>query len=243
MAKPQLPIAENFPILQPTEVTFSFEGNGKIYARLTTATDQNGLAYSIRERSGLEVEKYQEKPIECVSEIVKARFFKIEELKENKQKPPADAIQGTFIGWNTGYKFFQELVSMVDGETGDADDDDFDEDEYDVLATELFAKWGISGFGLDVYRDKPMIKTENGVFFLNEFIFEEQIDEWEESMLPNVPVCFEIEELLLHGFKIFEGEWKKKEEKKEIVAKPHEQIIVGRPRTLERGRKWYEDLF
>ena len=242
MAKPEKPLAELLPAFKIKEVSPTLEKEGKVYARLITASNSDNRIFTFREHSGLEVEKYTDKPIECVSEIVKARFLNIEELKEKEQKPPADAIQGTFIGWNTGYKFFQELVSMVDGETGDADDDDFNEDEYDILATELFAKWGISGFGLDVYRDKPMIKTEDGVFFLNEFIFEEQIDEWEESMLPNVPVCFVIEELLLHGFKIFEGEWKKKEEKEEIVAKPHEKIIVGRPHTLERS-KWYEDLF
>jgi hypothetical protein len=234
MATPEKPQTYNLPVFQPETVTPTLEKAGKTYARLISFKDKERKIYKTRERSGLVVENYIAKPLECVLEIVKARFFDIEELKEKKQKPPIDAIQGTFSGWNTGYKFFSELVTMVDGETGGSDDEDFDEDAYDVLATTLFEKWGVSGFGLDVYRDKPMLKTENGVFFLNEFIFEEAIDKWEESLLPNVSVSFVIEEMLLHGIKPYEGEWKvKKTLEEEYDVKPYEKLIIGRWRIID----------
>lgn len=223
MAKPEKPLAYNLPLFLVSSVTPVLEKEGKIYARLITAQDRDEKVFTIRERTGIEVEKYTEKPLECVVEIIKARFF---DLKDDKIKPPTEAIHGTFVGWETGYKFFQELVSMVDGETGDADDEDFNEDEYDMLATELFTKWGIYGFGLDVYRDKPMLKTEQGVYFLNEFIFEELIDKWEESFIPNIPVCFIIDELLLHGIKIFEGEWKQDKSKQQEITAGHNEMII-----------------
>jgi len=225
MAEPQKPQAYNLPVFQVDTVKNLLQKEDKVYVRLITVRNREKEMFTIRERTGIEVEKYAEKPLECVVEIVKARFF---DLKDDKIKPPVEMIYGSFVGWDTGYKFFQELVDMVDGDTGSADDEDFNEDEYDALATELFAKWGICGFGLDVYQDKPMIKTDQGVFYLNEFLFKELINKWEESFVPNIQVCFVIEELLLHGIKIFEGKWEEGNDKgKEIKAGPNEMIIRG----------------
>jgi len=229
MASPEKPLAHAFPLFQPENLISSLEKAGKIYARLFSLKDRERRICQARERSGIEVEKYNGKPLQCVAEIVKARFYDLEELEEKKKNPSKDAIYGTYAGWNTGYKFFPELVEMVDGETGSADDEDFNEDAYDVLATQLFEKWGVSGFGLDVYCDKPMLQTENGTFFLNEFIFEELIDEWEESPLPNVKVCFIIDELLIHAIKPFTGEWTvRKTMEEEYNLKSNERLIVGR---------------
>jgi hypothetical protein len=235
MATPEKPLAYTLPVFRVESVTPTIEKEGKTYSRLVSLENKEREQFKIRERTGIAVENYQDKPLECVLEIVKARFYDLEALKEKKQNPPKNAIQGTFAGWNTGYKFFQELVEMVDGETGDADDEDFNEDAYDILATELFEKWGVYGFGLGVYRDKPMIKTENGVYFLNEFIFEELIDRWEESLLPDVKVCFVIEELLLHGIKLYSGKWERKKTLEEIYnVKDNEMLIVeGRYRIID----------
>lgn len=223
MAKPQKPIAYKLPPFQIEKVVPVLEKEGKTYARLITAYDRDEKQYTIRERTGIEVEKYTDKPLECVVEIIKARFF---DLQDDTIKPPAGAGHGTFIGWETGYKFFPELVSMMDGETGDADDDDFNEDEYDLLAIKLFSQWGVYGFGLDVYRDKPMIKTEQGVFFLNEFLFKEFIEKWEENAVPDTPLCFIIDELLLHGIKVFDGEWKQDKSRKEEITAGHNEMII-----------------
>ncbi|MDL2305078.1 hypothetical protein LJC72_07035 [Bacteroides sp. OttesenSCG-928-D19] len=231
MAKPEKPRPYSLPVLEIESCIPSLEQNGNVYARLIKAKNIKDQSFSIRERSGIEIEQYIGKPLECVVEVVKARFF---EPKDEENKAPAEAIKGFFVGNETGYKFFPELVSMVDGETGDADDDDFDEDEFDILANKLFAEWGIYGFGLDVYRDKPMIKTENGVFFLNEYIFEEWVDKWEESATIEKPVCFVIEELLLHGIKPYEGKWEKNAKKSSgFVPEEGASYIVGKPRFLE----------
>jgi len=234
MSKPEKPTAFQLPAFLIKEVNPTLEKDGKIYARLITVQSKQSNTFAMRERNSLKVENYLNKPLECVVEIVKAHFFDFKE-KEGKNNLPPNSIKGTFMGWETGYKFFQELVTMVDGETGDSDDEDFNEDEYDELATKLFSEWGVSGFGLDVYRDKPMIKTEDmGTFFLNEFIFEELIDRWEESIEPFVPVCFTIEELLLHGIKPYEGKWEPKaNNRQEIVLKENEMIIRGKPRIID----------
>ncbi|GEM_PF-3531928 len=236
MAKPEKPQPYILPSFKIKQVETTLEKDGRIYARLIHVANQNNNIFSVRERTGLEMENYIDKPLECVVEITKAQFFEIDIKKEKKL--PQDAIMATFVGWDTGYKFFEELVTMVDGETGDADDEDFDEDEYDILASKLFSRWGVYGFGIDVYRDKPMLKTEEGTFFLNEFIFEEYIDKWEQSLLPYIQVGIIIEELLLHGIKEFKGEWKIKKVKKEteedtIIAKHNEKIIRGRWKIID----------
>ena len=233
MAKPQKPLPYDLPSFKINKVETSLEKDGKIYGRMIYGVDKNNCSVVIRERTGLDIEKYTEKPIECVVEIVKAQIIDID--PEEKKKLPPNAIEATFMGWDTGYKFFPALVSMVDGETGDPElDEDFDEDEYDVLATKLFSEWGIYGFGLDVYRDKPMLKTENGVFFLNEYIFEEFIDKWEESPLPFVEVGIIIEEALLHGINPLKEDWSfNKKVKEEEPLKHYEKRIVGKPRIID----------
>jgi len=228
MAKFQKPQSYILPSFKINNVDPTLEKEGKVYARIIYGVDKNNYSVIMRERTGIEVEKYTEKPLECVVEIIKAQFFEVDPDKKNKI--PHDAISATFIGWDTGYKFFSQLVSMVDGETGDPEiDEDFDEDEYDALASRLFSEWGIHGFGVDVYQNKPMIKTDLGVFFLNEYLFEEQIDKWEQSVTPNVPVCLVVEELLLHGIKEYKGKWESEDEnnKKEITTGRNEMLIHG----------------
>ena len=46
-------------------------------------------------------------------------------------------------------------------------------------ATEIFSNWGRNGLGIGVYQDKPMLATEFGIVLLNEYQFEEEMDEWE----------------------------------------------------------------
>lgn len=207
MAKPQKPQPEALPVLEIESVTPSLERESKIYARIIVGKDIDGDRFVIRERTGIEAELYVGKPLECVLEIVKATFY---DPTDEEVKVSDEAAYGEFIGIETGYKFFPELVAMVDGETGSADDDDFNEDEYDALATKLFAEWGVYGFGLDVYRDKPMIRTDGGIILLNEYIFEEWVDRWMESESPKKPVRFITEEYLLHGIKPYEGKWERK---------------------------------
>lgn len=230
MAKPEKPLAYSLPVLEIESCVPSVEHEDKIYARSIRAKDIDNKSYTIHERIGIEVEQYIGKPLECVLEIVKARFF---DLENKNNKPPEDAVKGTFIGIETGYKFIPELVAIVDGET---EDDGFDSDEYEVLELKLFSEWGVYGFGLDVDCDKPMLKTENGVFLLNEFIFEEWIDKWMASESIEKPVCFIIEELLLHGIKPYNGKWEKKKKISQygIVLEEGESYIVGKPKFLEK---------
>ena len=50
----------------------------------------------MRERPGIKIEKYTEKLIECVVEIIKAQIFDIDpEKKKNLQQ---NVIEATFIG-------------------------------------------------------------------------------------------------------------------------------------------------
>lgn len=224
MARPQKPQPEALPVLEIVSCVPALEYDGKTYARLVSGKDIDGDSFTIRERTGIEVEQYVGKPLECVLEIMKATFY---DPRDEETKVPDRAAYGDFIGIETGYKFFPELVEMVDGETGSAEDDDFNEDEYDILATKLFAEWGVCGFGLDVYRDKPMIRTEGGTFLLNEYIFEEWVDKWLESESPKKPVRFIAEEFLLHGIKPYDGKWERKVKVSRYGFVPEEGKMYG----------------
>lgn len=231
MTKPNNPQPYLLPSFKIKEVSTLLEREGKIYAQLIHAVDKRNHQFTMRERKGLPIKDFINIPVECVAEITKAQFFN----PETEKSVPKGGLKAIFMGWDTGYKFFSELVSMIEGETGDPDEDeDFDEDEYMELSANLFLNWGVTGFGLASNRDKPMLKTEDGTFFLNEFIFEKHIDKWEDSPLPFVKVGIVIEELLLHGIKPIEGEWKSREKTDEYDSlKDYEGIIVGRPKEID----------
>lgn len=231
MAKPEQPTAYPFPVLEIDSFNSTLTQEDKIYARSIKARDINNQMFFLRERSGIEIEAYIGKPLDCVLEITKATFYDAE-----SKDIPDNAFQGIYMGSISGYKFFPDLVALEDGETGEADEDLFDDEEADILATKQFSEWGVYGFGLGVYQDKPIIKTEQAAFFLNEYIFEEIIEKWEEKVDPEVSVCFTVEEFLLHGIKPYEGKWEKKEKKSKYGFEPKEgeSYIVGKPRFLER---------
>jgi len=223
MARIEKPKPLVLPSFKIKEIVPTLEKNGRVYSQSILGCDRDGRVFKMKERRGLPLEDFKNIPLECVVEITKARFFD----ESNEEKRANECLKAVFIGWETGYKFFSELVSMIEGETGDPDqDEDFDEDKYMELSDHLFSNWGIAGFGLEPNRDKPMIKTQNGTFFLNEFIFEDYIDKWEQNILPDVPFYIIIDELLLHGIKESEKRWDAKN-KKEITAGPNEMLIHG----------------
>lgn len=191
-----------FPVFEIVSVVSTLEKGGVAYAHLITAKDESGMEYTFRERRGLPIEDYVGKPVECVLEVLKAEFFTHENDSWRTQK---DVLDGKYLWSHSGYKFIPELVEMIEGHL-DEEDYNYDEDEYDRIAGGYFEKWGVSGLGLDVYQDKPMVETDAGVFLFNEYRNEEEIQEWQL----NVPIHFRPREVLLRGFKPYEGKWERK---------------------------------
>jgi hypothetical protein len=214
------------PIFQIESLTPTLEKDGAIYAYLITVKDKSGAQFEFRERRGLPMRDYIGKPVECILEITKADFI---DKNTDAKKLPKNIFKGKYAWSHSGYKFIPELVEMIEGHQ-DEEDYEYDEDEYDVLAEKLFKEWGVAGMGLDVYQDKPMVETEEGVFLFNEYQNEEEIEEWQL----NDPVYFRPKEILLRGIKPYEGEWKvKKTLEEEYDVKPYEKLIIGRWRIID----------
>jgi hypothetical protein len=207
------------PVFQIHSVISTLEKDGIAYAHLITAKDKENREYTFRERRGLPVQDFIGKPVECVLEIIEAKFL---DKETDKKKLPDDIFKGKYVWSQSAYKFIPELVEMIEGHQ-DEENYEYDEDEYDRIAGDYFDKWGVSGLGLEVYQDKPMVETENGVFLFNEYRNEKAIEEWQL----NDPVYFRPKELLLRGFKPYSGKWERKKTLEEIYnVKDNEMLIV-----------------
>lgn len=226
MAKPKLEVYP-LPIFIIKDAIPTLEKDGQVFAHNVSVETEKRQAFKLIERQGLPIEKYVGKTAELVLEVLDADFFEIE-TKDDAKKLPKDVLKGTYIWSNTGYKFIYELLDMIEGHSDDPDYD-YNEDEYDELATRLFADWGNHGLGLDVYQDKPMLKTEEGIFLLNEFRNEEIIEDWELGDT----IYFRPKQILLRGLNVTtKPDWRKNV-KEELIAKPNELLIRGKPRIID----------
>lgn len=211
----------NLPVLLITNVISTLEKDGVSYAHLINAENEKGEKYKFRERRGLPLEQYIGKTVECVLEIIEAEFH-YPESKEEIKKLPGDILHGTYLWSESGYKFIPELVEMIEGDPDD-EDHDYDEDEYDRIAADYFNNWGVSGLGLGIYQNKPMLQTENGIYLLNEYQNEDDIEEWEYEQ----KIYFRPKTFLLRGIKPVEV--------KEWGNHKHAEITAGHNEMLIRG--------
>lgn len=207
-------VKEVFPTLVKDDIN---------YAHLIKAELESGITLEIMERRSLPISDYIGKNVECILEVLDVDFF-YPKTKNEITELPSDVMQGTYLWSHTGYKFIPELFEMIEGHA-DEEDYDYDEEEYDRVAEGYFADWGVAGLGLEVYQDKPMVQTSEGVFLFNEFQNEKDIEEWNLGQT----VFFRPKKNLLRGFKFVEIEgWRKNSSaEKEITAGPNEMIIRG----------------
>ena len=216
------------PVLQIDIIKSALEKDGVVYANIITGSTKSGKKYVFRERRGIPIDQYINKPLECVLEVIDADFF-YPQNKEDIKKLPDGVEEGKYVWVESGDKFIPELVEMVEGHQ-EEEEYEYDDDEFEKLAISSLDNWGVCGFGLRLDQNKPMVKTAEGVFLFNEYQNEEVIEEWELGQT----VYFRPKEILLRGIKPYEGKWEPKaNNRQEIVLKENEMIIRGKPRIID----------
>ena len=169
----------------------SLEKNGKVYAQvLEVGWESYGKNHTFlaRERRGLSVDNFTNNT-EALFQLIQGDIMLLKDENGKSVKLPKDYIQATFLSIQETYLFFPVMVEFVNFQEGF----DFDEEVYDWLVTKIFEDYGEKGFGVDPYSSFYMVQTDNGVFLINEFIFEQKVEE----ILPNTPIGLKIEETLL----------------------------------------------
>lgn len=185
--------------------------------------ESNGKYLNIYDNKCLKLNDYIEKKIDCVLEITRGKIW----YPYQKDKMPDNAIKAKYLWHNGCHVFFPELMAMLENPDERNSDED-NEEAFKNAAEDIFSNWGPNGIGMEVFQSKPMIQTDIGTFFINEYEFEEDIDVWELYE----EFYVEIKEAYLRGINIYiPEEDKAPNEIEEIIeeALPEEQ--PERPKT------------
>ena len=179
----QLPafiIKETKPLLKKDEMVFAYE---------VTLTTKNGELFKVYENKGFDLSNYINEKVECLLEITRGHF----RYKNKKGNKPENVASFQYRWLKRPYEFFPELVKMREN----LNSNDTSYRNFDTTAEKFFKEWGLNGLNIGVYQAKPLLKSLMGIFLLNEYEFEEELDRLEL----NEEIYIEIEELYLRGIR------------------------------------------
>ncbi len=156
--------------------------------------ESNGKHLNIYDNKCLELNDYLEKEMDCVLEITRGKIW----YPYQKDKMPDSVIKAKYLWNNASHVFFPELMIMLE-DPDESNSDEDNEEAFENAAEDIFSNWGLNGLGMEVFESKPMIQTDIGIFFINEYEFEEDIDVWElyeefyveikEAYLRGINIC------------------------------------------------------
>jgi len=202
-----------------------------IYASKVDAIAMDGLAVSMYENKGLALKEFIKEQMECLVEITRGKFG----YKKKSQKIPEGAIAFTYQWIKRPYEFFPELSKIYnDIQNAALNEQSSKRDFFEKTATDFLKNWGLNGVNLEVYQTKPLLNSEYGIFLLNEYEFEQEID----SLELNQEIYITIEELYLRGVRPCESPNKLKQ-KQQITTqpKPKEEPIKELPKEEPNEKK------
>jgi len=163
---PVVVIEKIIPLLKRDDVTYATEIHGELL---------NGKKIFFYENTGLNLEEYIGKEMECVLEITEGNLF----------YPPISEDVSTYFPceyiWSElGFIFFPELKKIREEmEDADINQEKELEDLYEKTSVEIYANFGLKGFGFDTYSYHTMLLIYDCIFYLNEYEFEQDIDDFE----------------------------------------------------------------
>ena len=182
--KYQLPVL----LIESFAPTLSYDG--KIYASELIGKFNN-IPLVLYETKGLDYSELIGIEVECVIEITRGIIY------SPNEDISSSCTSFDFIWEHTPTLFFPELLKMVEGEDSVGFKSKRKEEDFEKAAEKALKDWGLDGFGLEYTRRKPMLKSENGIFLINEFEFENEIDFWDLG----TKVFIEIHEAYLRGIR------------------------------------------
>ena len=163
---PVVVIEKTIPLLERDNIVYATE----IHAKLL-----NGKKIIFYENTGLNLDGYIGEKMECVLEITEGNLF----------YPPYSENVSTYLPceyiWpELGFIFFPDLKKIREEmENADIKLEDELEDIYEKKAIEVYNSFGLKGFGFDIYSYYSMIMIYDCIFYLNEYEFEQDIDDLE----------------------------------------------------------------
>ena len=204
---PKLIINKIIPLLKKNNMVFAYQ---------IIATNENGVVFNIYENKGLNLTEWLNQKVFCLLEITKGEFL----YKNDEGKKTENKFQYQWL--KRPYEFFDEL-NTARTELNDNGDNTLN--QFDEIAVNFFKNWGVNGINLGIYQAKPVFKSNIGIFLLNEYEFEEEI----EYLKLEEEVYLRIDELFIRGISPIPDNSKQKEDlaiKKQIVPpapKPPEE--------------------
>lgn len=168
--------------------------DNKVFASKVDAIALDGLAVSMYENKGLSLKDFIKEKMECLVEITKGNLG----YKKKSQKIPEGSIAFTYQWLKRPYEFFPELSKIYnDFQNAEITEQDSKRASFEIAASDFLKNWGLNGVSLETYQTKPLLNSEYGIFLLNEYEFEEEID----TLELNQEIYITIEELYLRGIR------------------------------------------
>lgn len=183
-----------FPIVTIKDVKPLLQKDGQVFSYEISATFGDKTVLKIYENEGYSLNEYVGAKMECLLEITKGKF----EYPENNNIVSDNTLTFRFQWSKRAYEFFPELMAMQEQITNVKSSEEAALQQlFDTKATRIFAEWGLKGLHLGIDQDKPMLSSAEGFFLLNEYEFEEEIEELELDQ----EVCIRVEEVFLRGIR------------------------------------------
>ncbi|QEC56817.1 hypothetical protein [Flavisolibacter ginsenosidimutans] len=213
-----------FPILKINEVTPLLSTAEGTFAHSIKATTELGKVLKLYENKGINLGNYIDEKVECLLEITQGTF---EYRLAKNATLPSNIILFNYEWSIRPFEFFLELTEMNKDVGLNVEHENLKRKQFEDAANKLFQEWGLNGLGIGIYDSKPLFNSSDGFFLLNEYEFEEQI----ENLELNDEVCIKIEECLLRGIRPCEA-FTKPEPKQVAVQQKQKEEPESKKRRL-----------
>lgn len=230
-------IRYQFPILTIKGIKPLLSKNDRVFAYSVTAITEKGDTLTFYENKGLSLKDYIGQKMECLLEITKGKFlYMSEEGRAHK-----NTLTFKYQWLKRPYEFFDHLVKIrEDLQEEHATKEDSMYQSFETAAFKFFHDWGLNGLQIGIYQDKPLLSSTDGIYLLNEYEFEEDI----QVLELNRTVAIKIDEIYLRGIRPCIP--LKSVRQKELITQPkpkeESQSIVEKAEPKEKKKGRFDSL-